>query len=119
MYTVQWVDGKQSEFEAKGLTIDNGNLLFFRDVENGEVNRVVPQGQWSQVFIDDDSDALRITGGQSAVQEQQATQVPVQSEAGSGEEVREAREGQYELPGFENEDETKEEKIRMTEVLPD
>lgn len=78
--------GAEKAIEASGLSIDNGNLIFFKDEECRQVNRVIPSGEWLEIFIDDNSNPLQV-GVTHAVQECEAAQVPVQPEAGSGEEV--------------------------------
>jgi len=94
MYTVM-IDGRPHEFEAQGMSIDGGNILFYRDLEKAHIETVVNAGKWEFVKVHEDSDALqfRTNEVQNAVQVGEAEEVSVCEEAGSSEEVCEAPEG--------------------------
>lgn len=124
MYTVM-IDGRAHEFKADGMSIDNGNILFYRNQEKLEIDCVVQAGKWEYVKVHEDSDALQIRAPEKVL---------VPEQAGSSEEVHGAQQvseasenlikaidefSKEEPAGFDREDETEEEKIHMTEVISD
>lgn len=77
------MNGEEYQREAKGLSIDAGNLFFYCDEACTLIDCVVSAGNWQKLEIDGDSSALQIRA---------AAETSIQPEAGSGEEVIEASE---------------------------
>jgi hypothetical protein len=87
MYIV-FVGGEKHVIQAKGLTFQNGTLLFHEE-EGAGVRHIVPAGKWDYLEVGSDCDALQVV---------KSEEVPVQPEAGSSEEVCSAHPQGQEAP---------------------
>ena len=86
MYKVT-INGIEREIEAKGLTVDNGTLIFFSNEEQTQSRIIVAAGKWDSLEVMEESNALQIN---------KTASIPQNQQAGSGEEVRQGLETEEE-----------------------
>jgi hypothetical protein len=59
MYIVT-VNGIDHRVEAKGLSVEQGTLIFYCDDNSTQSRMVVPSGKWEMLKVSEESDALQV-----------------------------------------------------------
>lgn len=59
MYIVS-IRGVEKKVDAKGVAVENGNIIFFCDEECVHSKFVVATGKWDSIEVEGDSDPLQI-----------------------------------------------------------
>jgi len=81
------INGVKEKVEAEGVTVEQGNLLFYCDKVKGLVNLIVQTGKWDSLRVCEGSDYLVISRPQEAplpAAEVKKVQEPGENDAGDG-----------------------------------
>ena len=61
MYKVT-INSTVKEIAAEGISIENGNILFYSDTAKGLVTTIISSGRWDALEIMGDSEPLQVRG---------------------------------------------------------